>query len=158
MTGVFPQRSSVDSWSRGAQYVGILTRGAIWRVWSLKAYTSIRSHDTQRVLFYSRRSRYIMHKKNVLSKRSIIVSYNKTDIQHCCSCNILFFIHCPKGQTTLHEPQCNISILFYNSRSLFGHTAYANGPTFQVVLSKISPHPTHKYCSLYNNITHIYQI
>ena len=42
MAGVFPQRSLVESWSRGiqyvlllhgVQYVVILTRSAIWRVW-----------------------------------------------------------------------------------------------------------------------------
>ena len=42
MTGVYPQRSLVDSWSRGrqhgviryrVQYVAMLTRGAIWRAW-----------------------------------------------------------------------------------------------------------------------------
>ena len=60
MTGVFPQRSLVDSWSRGMQYVlilqsvqylAILTRGTIMRAWSNLERLSIRSYETQWMLF-----------------------------------------------------------------------------------------------------------
>ena len=60
MTGVFLQRSLVNSWSRGCQYVVImhgvqyvvtLTRGAIWRVWYVHKHKPIISFETQRMLF-----------------------------------------------------------------------------------------------------------
>ena len=104
--GVFSQRSLVDSWSRGVQYVLILhsvqyvlilTQGALWSsMVKLSAYVQDHIWDTAINVFKADRLIKFCPRNFFWAKVPLlIVSYNKTDI-YIFPARAITFLHCPK--------------------------------------------------------------